>query len=160
MPPLRGTVPPMRVLLATDGSERSHHAAQQALRLFGADHDWVVATAIAIEPWIGIADAGGIEGPLYTPEEMEQARVESQAAAEAILTEAVGALGLTGADQRVEKGDPGDAICRLAEEIRPDVVVVGSHGRGIVRRALLGSVSDYIVRHAPCPVLVVRDTES
>ncbi len=44
----------------------------------------------------------------------------------------------------------------MAEEIGADVIVVGSHGRGAIERLLLGSVSEQVVRHAPCPVLVVR----
>lgn len=48
-------------------------------------------------------------------------------------------------------------ICRLAEELNVRVVVVGSHGKGAIRKALLGSVSDYLTRHCTRPVLVVRD---
>jgi nucleotide-binding universal stress UspA family protein len=47
-------------------------------------------------------------------------------------------------------------ICERAEELSVDVVVVGSRGRGAIRRALLGSVSSHVVHNAPCPVLVVR----
>jgi nucleotide-binding universal stress UspA family protein len=50
----------------------------------------------------------------------------------------------------------GGTVCRVAEELHVDVIVVGSHGRGAIERILLGSVSEQIVRHAPCPVLVVR----
>jgi nucleotide-binding universal stress UspA family protein len=46
---------------------------------------------------------------------------------------------------------------RLAEEIGAGLIVMGSRGRGGVRRALMGSVSDSVVRHAHCPVLVVRE---
>ena len=49
-------------------------------------------------------------------------------------------------------------VCRIAGELGVDVIVVGSHGRGAIERLLLGSVSDQIVRHAPCPVLVIRPT--
>ena len=47
-------------------------------------------------------------------------------------------------------------ILRVAEEIGAGLIVIGSRGRGGVRRALMGSVSDSVVRHAHCPVLVVR----
>ena len=47
-------------------------------------------------------------------------------------------------------------MCRVAAELKVDVIVVGSHGRGAIARILLGSVSEQVVRHAPCPVLVVR----
>jgi nucleotide-binding universal stress UspA family protein len=53
-------------------------------------------------------------------------------------------------------GKPAAEIVDLAEELGVGLVVVGSRGLGGVRRALMGSVSDSVVRHAHCPVLVVR----
>jgi len=53
-------------------------------------------------------------------------------------------------------GNPAAEIVELAEELGVGLVVVGSRGLGGVRRALMGSVSDSVVRHAHCPVLVVR----
>jgi len=50
-------------------------------------------------------------------------------------------------------------IVELAEELGAGLVVVGSRGLGGIRRALMGSVSDSVVRHAHCPVLVVRRGE-
>ncbi len=49
-----------------------------------------------------------------------------------------------------------EQIVNLAEEIRAGLIVVGSRGRSGIRRALMGSVSDSVVHHAHCPVLVVR----
>jgi nucleotide-binding universal stress UspA family protein len=56
-------------------------------------------------------------------------------------------------------GDPGEVILAAIESEGADLVVVGSHGREGAGRALLGSVSDHLVRHASCPVLVVRTTD-
>ena len=56
----------------------------------------------------------------------------------------------------LEFGIPDTAIIVLAEELRTGLIVMGSRGLGGVRRALLGSISDSVVRHAHCPVLVVR----
>ena len=52
-----------------------------------------------------------------------------------------------------------EAIVHLAEEIDADLIVIGSRGFGGLRRALLGNVADSVVRHAHCPVLVVRPTQ-
>lgn len=53
-------------------------------------------------------------------------------------------------------GDPGESIVSAAEAENVDLVVVGTHGRGTIGRLLLGSVSEHVVRNAPCPVLVIR----
>lgn len=55
-------------------------------------------------------------------------------------------------------GNPGEAIVEAARAEQADLVLVGSHGRGAIRRLLLGSVTEHVVRRAPCPVLVVRPT--
>ncbi len=54
------------------------------------------------------------------------------------------------------QGPKDQAIVRLSEELGAGLIVMGSRGLGGLRRALLGSVSDSVVRHAHCPVLVVR----
>lgn len=53
-------------------------------------------------------------------------------------------------------GDPGESIVSAADAESADVVVVGTHARGTIGRLLIGSVSEHVVRHASCPVLVVR----
>jgi nucleotide-binding universal stress UspA family protein len=53
-------------------------------------------------------------------------------------------------------GHPGESIVAAASAESADIIVVGSHGRSRIGRMVAGSVSDHVVRHAPCPVLVVR----
>lgn len=60
------------------------------------------------------------------------------------------------APTRVEVGDPRDVIDKAAAAIDADLVVIGTHGRRGVRRILLGSVAESVVRTAPCPVLTIR----
>jgi len=64
---------------------------------------------------------------------------------------------LTQAHLRMGKADV--QIVDLAEELGAGLVVVGSRGLGGIKRALMGSVSDSVMRHAHCPVLVVREEE-
>ena len=54
-------------------------------------------------------------------------------------------------------GKPGETICRIAEEENAVVIVTGTRGMGTLRRTILGSVSDYLLKHAHCPVIVCRD---
>ena len=56
---------------------------------------------------------------------------------------------------RVSLGEPFNDICRIAEEERIDLIIMGTHGRTGLSHALLGSVAERVVRYAPCPVLVI-----
>ncbi|KAL1190489.1 Universal stress protein A-like protein [Cardamine amara subsp. amara] len=56
----------------------------------------------------------------------------------------------------LENGNPKETICDAVEKLGVDLLVVGSHGKGALQRTFLGSVSNYCVNHAKCPVLVVR----
>ncbi|GAV82520.1 Usp domain-containing protein [Cephalotus follicularis] len=59
----------------------------------------------------------------------------------------------------VGSGDAKDVICGAVEKLRADVLVMGSHGYGFIKRALLGSVSDYCAKHAKCPVVIIKHPE-
>lgn len=142
----------MRVLIATDGSSAALHAAERAHALVG-EADLTLLSVITSIPG---SDAGGIEGSVYTPDERNQRWEAEWSAAADDLARTAAVTGGAPVEQRIEVGEAGSVICGVAEEVGADVVVVGSHGRGFLSRVLLGSVSEYVVRHAPCPVLVVR----
>jgi len=147
----------MHVLIATDGSSLSVDAARRGTTLLGRPEKVTLLTVVSEIPG---DDAGGFEGSVYTPEEQEvEWDAEMKEAADELARTA---QALTGAEviKRVEVGDVPSTICRLAEEVGADVIVVGSHGRSGIKRFFLGSVSEHVVRHAPCPVLVVRDTNA
>ena len=96
---------------------------------------------------------------LIDPEFEDKMRQRAEADAHQSLEEQVQKIKEAGGEvtqAHAKFGQPDAEIVRLAEELRAGLVVVGSRGRGGVSRALLGSVSDSVVRHAHCPVLVVR----
>ncbi|KAL8155453.1 universal stress protein PHOS32-like isoform X1 [Apium graveolens] len=57
---------------------------------------------------------------------------------------------------KVETGDARDVICEAAEKLNADMVVLGSHGYGALKRAFLGSVSNHCAQNIKCPVLIVK----
>jgi len=144
----------MHALLATDGSDQSLRAARRAAELLRTADQVTLLTVVTEVPG---DDAGGFEGSVYTPEEMEREWDAEMAEAREELERTAAALTTTRVEKRIELGDVASTICRVAEELDVDVVVVGSHGRTGLGRLFLGSVSEHVVRHAPCPVLVVRE---
>ena len=57
---------------------------------------------------------------------------------------------------RTEFASPGEFVVKVAEEEKAAMIVMGTRGMGTIRRTILGSVSDYVVHHAHCPVLIAR----
>jgi len=58
---------------------------------------------------------------------------------------------------RTATGKPGEVICQVAEEMAAVMIIAGTRSLGKMKRTILGSVSDYLVNHATCPVMVIRD---
>lgn len=147
----------MKVLIGTDGSDDAINAATSAMALL-ATPDTVTVVCVADTP--AIATAGlesGFGGGIASVEEIEAEQAASEAAARAALERTAAAISTSATvEQRVEVGEAGSMLVHLADELGVDVVVVGSRGRGAIRRALMGSVSTHVVNHAPCPVVVVR----
>ena len=89
----------------------------------------------------------------------EEAYEEAEQEARRLLDEQVRTLDEGGgnvAGAHLRTGQPDEEVVRLGEELEAGLVAVGSRGLGTIKRALMGSVSDSVVRHAHCSVLVVR----
>ena len=144
-----------KVLVATTGTEFDRQAIDEALNLLGSGHEYLVLTVLQGE--VSAIVGGGLglaPAPLPTEVWVENEEEDHVVAARR-LREMFGELG-PDVRIRVESGDPGERICAVAVEESADVVVVGSHDVGTLRRILGGSVSDDVAHHAPCPVLLVR----
>ncbi len=150
----RGSMP-NPVLLCTDGSADSLAALSAGLDLIGRNDDLVLVTVVSA-PDPGSLSGSGLVGPDMSPEEYESAMAGATESGEVTISAAQEELEISGAPVRVLWGDAGTAICQLAVELSARAIVVGSRGRGRLKRALLGSVSDYVVRNAPCSVIVTR----
>jgi nucleotide-binding universal stress UspA family protein len=144
----------VHIVIATDGSERSIRAAQRASELLKTADAVTLLTVLTEVPG---DDAGGIEGSVYSAEEQESLWNEEMAEARDELSRTAQVLSNANVTKRIEVGDVAQTVVRVAEELAADVIVVASHGRTGLERLFLGSVSEHIVRHAHCPVLVVRE---
>ncbi len=149
-----------KVLIATDGSESARAAAARAGELLGPVTEVTVLVVVTGLPG---DDAGGIEGSTETPEEAEREVETERSDAAAAIDAVVAVLPPTWRSlviRRVEAGDAGPMVVWVAEQNGADLIVVGSHGHGILQRLVMGSVSGHVVHHAPCPVLLVRAAPS
>jgi nucleotide-binding universal stress UspA family protein len=141
---------PGRILLAVDGSEEASAAARTAVEL-----------AERTDSELHLVHVGEVR-PVFHPERRGYlARYEVlQEEAQNLLkeqVEEVESAGGTISRAHLRMGRPDEEIVDLGEEIGAGLIVTGSRGLGGMRRALMGSASDSIVRHAHCPVLVVRE---
>ena len=146
---------PSTVIVASDGSPLALQAAVRGLAVLRPADEVVVAVAIRELDDSLALDGSGHAGATFTESELRAQQAAARAEGEAILAETVAALGTDQVTTRLVEGNAGSAVCDLASELRADAIVIGTRGRGGVKRALLGSVSDYVVRNAPCPVVVV-----
>ena len=140
-----------KILLATDLSEASSSATEEAFDLAGR-----LGAALLI---VSIIDPGSLllPGGRFRAR-VDQVRDSREQAAQDLVERGRSAGVLV--SYLVWTGDPGDMIVSAAEAEHADMIVVGSHGRGAVGRLFLGSVSEHVVRNAPCPVLVVRPKDA
>jgi nucleotide-binding universal stress UspA family protein len=143
------------VLICTDGSEPCIEALSAGLALVGSEHDLVVVTVLN-DPDPMLVTGGGFAGGVMSPETFTAARHDAETAAQESIDHTISALGIVGATSRVLSGDAANAICDEATASGAAGIILGSRGHGGLIRAVLGSVSDHVVRHAPCPVVVTH----
>jgi len=150
----------MKIILATDGTKHGE-AAAQAIRKFAlTGNDSVhIVTIVDMAVPLGIDVYSG-----YLPDtaEIEKAARDH---AEKVIVSTVEMLKAEfekdppAVSSDVLFGSPDSRIVETAEEMKADMIVLGSHGYNRWERLLLGSVSDSVVHHAHCSVLIVRDEE-
>ena len=143
---------PTKILLATDGSREAILAAHTAVDLADkTDSELHVAFILRTQDASEYGTVGFYTENTYEEEikQMGQRLLDEQ-------VKRVEATGGTVAGAHFSMARPDQGILAVGEDIGTGLIVLGSRGLGGVKRALMGSVSDSVVRHAHCPVLVVR----
>jgi nucleotide-binding universal stress UspA family protein len=138
---------PTKILLATDGSKEAQLAATTAADL---------ANSTSSE--LHVVHVGELRPTFLAQTEVEPAELEREAQGQ--LDEEVRSVeeaGGTVKEAHLRLGKADEEVVELAERMGIGLIVMGSRGRGRIRRALLGSVSESVVRHAHCPVTIVRE---
>ena len=136
------------ILLGVDGSEHALHAAETAADLARSMKSGILRIVVAYDPV-----------PSYLGEPNMQTAISARMKeAETILKKAKDAVGEIPGEIHTEilEGPPAEAIIDVAKTRKSDLIVMGSRGLGRLSGALIGSQSQKVVQHAPCPVLIVR----
>jgi nucleotide-binding universal stress UspA family protein len=146
----------LRVMMASDGSDASLDAIKAARRVLPTASHWELVTVIPhrIDP---LEDVTGFAGSIVDDDDAREIDTENLVEADALLARTARALGSVPVEAQVLRGDPGTVLCEHAGLVGADIVVVGAHDRSFLSRALQQSVTDHLVRHAPCPVLVIPE---
>ena len=147
---------PTRILLATDGSEEAELAALRAVDLAQRTDSELHVVHVGAVPLFLLSDPGtlGDDDKLYDEIEEESRELVRK------LSWRVKVTGGTVAGSHLRMGEVDLEIVALAKELGADLIVIGCRGHRGIRRAIEGSISDAVIRHSPCPVLVVRSRES
>jgi len=141
---------PHTILVPVDFSECSEQALDYAVALAAKLDAKVHLLNVISIPFVTVPEVGSA----ISPSVIETAIHDNQTALDK-LVEARRTKAAFG-DTVIHTGDARDEILRTAESLGADLIVMGTHGRRGVTRALLGSVAELVVRTAPCPVLTVR----
>ena len=144
----------MKIIIGVDDSAYSNEALKFVKGVRWAEGTRFIVVSAVTSGSVAVTVAGEPGGYGLYPEAIEEltklhqeftARAELDLRSAGLQTEA-----------RVEVGDPGGVILRMAEKEMADLIVVGSHGRSGLTKLLMGSVASHVVTHAPCSVLVVK----
>jgi nucleotide-binding universal stress UspA family protein len=134
-----------KIVIAVDGEPVALHSAEVGIQL-SCCLSTEIAFIHAVDPALTYAP-GIAPAELVAEAERDGKRVMDKIAAE---------FPLLPAKEFIRVGKPTHEILHVAKEWAADVIVMGTHGRGGTTRVLLGSVAEEVMRHADCPVLVVR----
>lgn len=142
-----------KILVPVDGSEPSDAAVAFAVRLARDQNAKVIFVHVCEYAKIAAMVGGPTVGvdPAYA---LEAERETGEAALQSATDRAKN--GAVECERVIEEGPCVDTILEVARDHKADVIVIGSHGRGGIARALLGSVAEGVLRHTRIPVLVTR----
>lgn len=145
-----------KMLVPTDNLENSKEAFQYAVDL-AKKHGSIISVLHVVN--IGyLEEAGRYESSYfklphgYGENLLEQEKAET----DQFIKEGSGENQDLRIERHLRKGDPATEILKFAKETAPDIIIMGTHGRTGLSHVLMGSITEKVIRKAPCPVLTVK----
>jgi nucleotide-binding universal stress UspA family protein len=156
---------PTKILLASDGSEEAELAALRAVELAQKTDSELHVVHVGLVPSFLMSDPAtrGYNPMLYRTRGYDRRLYEEiEEESRELLRKLSWRVKVAGGDvagAHLRMGEVDLEIVGLAKKLGADLIVMGCRGRRGIRRAVGGSISDAVIQHAPCPVLVVRSHE-
>jgi nucleotide-binding universal stress UspA family protein len=141
------------VVLCVDGSDEAVEAVRSGFALLKSPTRVLLVTVVEESDPMMVTGTGLASG-VMSKEEFEELDRATAAEGWATAEREAARIDVLDPEIHVLRGAPGPALCSFAREVQARAIVMGSRGRGGIKRAVLGSVSDHVVRNAPCPVVI------
>nr|GEV53396.1 universal stress protein A-like protein [Tanacetum cinerariifolium] len=148
-----------KILVAVDEGEESAYALSWCLKNVVNENSKDTIVLLYVKPPQVVYTALDGTGYLFSPDIIATMDKYRNEVADTVIDKAKKLckdLQDVKVETRVEVGDARDVICNAAEKMGVDMVVLGSHGYGLIKRAFLGSVSNHCAQNIKCPVLIVK----
>ncbi|GAB4830566.1 hypothetical protein Ancab_020331 [Ancistrocladus abbreviatus] len=151
-----------KIVVAVDESEESMYALSWCLNNLVSDQDpnSAVLVLLYVKPPPPVYSTLDVSGFLFGNDVVATIEEHSRGLVDSVFARADSVYRKSNSEIKVEKkvgsGEAKDVICGTVKRLEADILVMGSHGYGFFKRALLGSVSDYCAKHVKCPVVVVK----
>ncbi|KAK7842325.1 universal stress protein mj0531 [Quercus suber] len=149
------------ILVAVDESDHSFHALTWALDNFFApteDHNFkliIVHAVVLPAPYRGLVKIG--KGSSESLKAVDENLKRSAASTIQKAKEICSSKSIDDVSTEVSQGDPRNVLFEAVDKHHASILVLGSHGYGAIKRAVLGSVSDYCAHHCPCNVIIIKN---
>ncbi|XP_010268015.1 PREDICTED: universal stress protein A-like protein [Nelumbo nucifera] len=156
-----------KIVVAVDEGEESMYALSWCLNNVICDNSKHTLILLYVKPPRVLYTALDGTGYLFSSDIIATMEKYSKDVADCVIEKAKKLCSETENDlqnvkveTKVESGDPRDVICEMAEKLSADMLVMGNHGYGLIKRAFLGSVSNHCAQNVKCPVLIVKRPKS
>ncbi|OIW07094.1 hypothetical protein TanjilG_02728 [Lupinus angustifolius] len=146
-----------RIVVAIDEGDESMYALSWCLKNIVFENSKDTLILLYVKPPAPLFPSFDAPEFVITAEAMAKIEKYSQEVADRVLETATRLCNnIPNVEMKVGQGDPRDVICEMTQKLGADMLVMGSHGYGTIKRAFLGSVSNYCAQNAKCPVLIVK----
>ncbi|MED6113995.1 hypothetical protein PIB30_075947 [Stylosanthes scabra] len=146
-----------RIVVAVDEGEECMYALSWCVKNLVFENSKDTLILLYVKPPRAVYSAFDGTSYLFSSDITATMDKYSQQVAESVLEKAKRLCNnIQNVETKIGNGDARDVICEMVQKLNADILVMGSHGYGPIKRAFLGSVSNHCAQNAKCPVLIVK----